>query len=238
MLPSNLRAPIKSKGRPRHAPVAEGKQIGQPLVFGLEPDGRDRVGHGAPSRRRGSASGNLPAFACREGIGLIPGESLHECGALLGSDWLRLVHSSLSFRAYDVLGLLSLTFLCLQRALRQIGIDVVRRIILGKVDFTGQLFKKMRPPRVVHDQPFTSDRWKVIPPSFNRWFSDNSTNRIFSPIPGIFLASSWVNMRGHYEKGQRRTLSGRDRHNRSGALFPCLHQRENKHQKGKELLRE
>jgi hypothetical protein len=58
---------------------------------------------------------------------------------------------------------------------------------LGKVDFTGQLFKKMRPPRAVHDRPFTSDRRKVILPSFNRWFSDNSTNWIFSPFQAYSL---------------------------------------------------
>jgi hypothetical protein len=101
---------------------------------------------------------------------------------------LRLVHSSPSFRAYDVLGLLSLTFLCPQCALCQMGINVAHHIILAKVDFTGQLFKKMRPPRAVQDRPFTSDRWKVIPPSFNRWFSDNSTNRIFPPFQAYSLA--------------------------------------------------
>jgi hypothetical protein len=58
---------------------------------------------------------------------------------------------------------------------------------LGKVDFTGQLFKKMRPPRAVHDRPFTSDRRKVIPPSFNRWFIDNSPNRIFPPFQAYSL---------------------------------------------------
>ncbi len=44
---------------------------------------------------------------------------------LLGSERLRLVHFSLSLRGHDAPGLLSLIFLCLQRALRQIGIDAV-----------------------------------------------------------------------------------------------------------------
>lgn len=146
------RAPVEGEGRLRHAPVAERKQIGQPPLFGFQ-NQIDRIG--AALRHLpggvGAPRAGFPQLLA-EGVGLIPGERLRGCRALLGSDRLRLVHSSLSFRGHDVLGLLSLTFLCLQRALRQVGTDAVHRIILGKVDVIGQLFKKMRPLQAVHDR--------------------------------------------------------------------------------------
>ena len=40
-----------------------------------------------------------------------------------------------------------------ERAARQVGIDAGHCIILGQMDFAGQLLQKMRPFQTVHDRP-------------------------------------------------------------------------------------
>ncbi len=96
------RAPVEREGRLRHAPVAEGKEIGHPPLLGFE-DEVDRVG--AALRRRpcgvGFARARLPQLLA-ERVGLVPAHPPCRAAARAGAG-LDLVDPSLRFRRHDPL---------------------------------------------------------------------------------------------------------------------------------------